>query len=128
MQVIKNERVIAFDIDNTLVMPMVTASIVRQTVEILDPYTGQTVLRLPHYPHIKLLRNYLARGAFIIVWSKNGNQWAEAVLKALRITHQNVVVMTKPIAYVDDELSIKWMGEHVYMDVNDSFGQEEGAL
>lgn len=128
MHVVDNERVIPFDVDNTLIMPFINAGMARATVEIFDPYSEQTVLRLPHYPHIKLLKNYLARGAFVIVWSKNGSRWAHEVLKALKIDHKNLVAMTKPFAYVDDELSIKWIGEHVYIDPNDNFGQEEGAL
>jgi predicted phosphatase len=125
MRVINNERVICFDVDKTLVMPLVNADLARQTVEINDPYSGTTTLRLPHYPHIKMLKNYVARGAQVVVWSKNGNQWAAEVLKALKLDHLDVIVFTKPTAYVDDELSIKWMGEHVYIDPADSFGSGE---
>ena len=126
MQVIRNERVIPFDIDGTLITrfdqgdPVVPLD----TVEILSPYDGELKFRKPHWPHINLLNNYLARGAQLIVWSKNGVRWAEAVLSAQGIEHENIIVMTKPIVHVDDQPCETWMGERVFMKPDDEFGED----
>lgn len=120
---IQNERVIFFDVDNTLVLP--ANEITKTTLRIIDPYDGEIRYREPHFPHMKLLRNYNARKAFVVVWSKNGYQWATAVINALGLTNFVDLIMTKPCVYVDDEPPVKWMGEHVFIPSTDSFGQEK---
>jgi hypothetical protein len=121
MQVIRNELVVYFDVDGTLILDASEGSVV---VSIVDPYDGKKVLRAPHLPHIKLLTNYFGRDAHIIVWSKNGNQWAEAVVKALGIEKYVHQVMGKPFVFVDDEKPKAWMGEHVFMPADSSFGRD----
>jgi hypothetical protein len=121
--VIRNPRVIPFDVDKTLVIPKQDAPENELVIPILDPFSKAITYRVIHKPHLKLLKNYIARGAYVIVWSKNGHEWAEAVLDALKI--KGVTIMDKPFAYVDDVPCTFWMGEHIYIKPTDSFGQEE---
>ncbi len=125
MRVIHNELVIFFDVDKTLAMPFDPEHDEMSPIAIEDPYSGHITYRQPHKPHIKLLKNYVRRGAFIVVWSKNGYQWANAVVEAFNLIGHVDLIITKPTAYVDDEPAPKWMGEHVYIPANDSFGQDE---
>lgn len=120
MKTCKTERVVTFDIDGTLVLNESEG----EALLIDDPYEKRIVMRYPHRPHIKLLKNYAARGFFIIVWSKNGYQWAEAVLKALGLIHKVNLIMTKPCVYIDDEPPANWMGEHVFIPADHSFGRD----
>lgn len=122
MRVTKNERNIYFDVDNTLVLP--TDHVLSPAVAILDPYSREYTYREPHKPHVKLLKNYVARGAQVTVWSKNGYRWVEEVLIALKLDHLDIEVKTKPCVYVDDEVPTKWMGEHLFIPPTDSFGSE----
>lgn len=121
MQVVNNERVICFDIDKTLVT-FSNGEDVANDIPLMDPYLGRIVYRMKHKPHVRLLINYAQRGAYVIVWSKNGYQWAEAVIKKLGLEKYVDLVATKPFAYCDDEPAEKWMGERVYIPANDDFG------
>lgn len=122
MQVIHNEMFIPVDVDNTLVIKCDKNT--PGAIGIVDPYDGLTKYRLPHKPHIRLLKNYKERGAFNVVWSKNGNRWAAAVVLALKLRPYIGLVSTKPFAYIDDKAASLWMGEHIYMQPDDEFGQE----
>lgn len=123
MQVFASERVIFFDVDNTLVLSAPKYARLG-VIQIKDPYEDKIVYRLPHRPHIKLLKNNHARGATVIVWSKNGYRWAQSVIEALGLSEYVDVIMTKPFAFADDEPPERWMGEHVFIPADNSFGQE----
>jgi hypothetical protein len=122
MRVIHNERLIPFDVDHTLLMDATPGT--PGSITFRDPYDGKMVTRLPHWPHIKLLKNYHARGAEVWVWSKNGVEWARAAIKALKLKKHVHQVSCKPYVHVDDQDASKWMGERVYISPTDSFGQE----
>lgn len=123
MQIISNERIIPFDVDGTLILSPEDSYV--DHIRFADPYDGSIVRRKVHRPHLKLLRNYIARGAQPIVWSKNGVEWAYAVLLALGFSgDDNIIVMTKPFVHVDDEPCDNWMGQRVFIPADNSFGQE----
>lgn len=114
MQVIDNSHVVCFDVDDTLIhwpwpgdnMPEGSTLI---TVG-LNSYTTQV---LANNTHIELLKRYKAKGKFIIVWSKSGHKWAEAVVKALGLIDRVNLVLSKPEKYVDDLDANQWM-EHTF--------------
>lgn len=122
MKVIDNELVLCVDVDGTLILPPVDAA--TDTIKILCPYDGKYYRRSIHKPHIKALRNYVARGAHVMVWSRNGARWAAAVLEALGLDHLDVYVKSKPFAYMDDLPCQEWMGEHMYIKPTDNFGSD----
>ena len=121
MRRIETELLIPCDIDQTLIcwdsLPPPTM------VEFIDPYDNRPRLVVPHKPNIKIMMNYLERGATVLVWSRSGYKWAEAALKALNIDHDNIIVASKPFAYIDDKPGQEWMGEQVFLPIDSNWGQ-----
>jgi hypothetical protein len=114
--VFANEQVIACDIDDTLIQWDLTKP--GRKIEILCAYGVQ--METPHHvvihePHVRLIKERLQRGALIVAWSAGGFAWANAVLTALQIDHPNLIVLSKPIAYLDDKECQHWMGDRVYL-------------
>jgi FMN phosphatase YigB (HAD superfamily) len=117
MQVIQNDHIVCFDVDDTLVM-WVWDQYERQQLEesgnLIQIHKGQfSTLVSPHKEHIELLKRYKAKGKFVIVWSQSGYDWASTVVKALGLEEHVDLVLTKPEKYVDDLDANEWM-EHVY--------------
>jgi hypothetical protein len=108
----RNEYPVFFDVDNTLVMWCTDLP----DVEIKDPY-GKGVIKLKkHNKHIKLMKDYHARGCQIIVWSAGGRAWAKAVVKALKLKKYVDIILTKPVKLVDDLDCKEWMGPRIYLE------------
>ena len=116
MKVIENSHIACFDVDDTLVM---WGWLFKQDPArvITIPLNGFNNKVEPNELHIELLRRYKAKGKFIIVWSKSGYKWAEAVVKALDLEQFVDLVMTKPEKYVDDLKADEWM-EHIYKETD----------
>lgn len=119
MLLIDNEQVIGCDVDDTLVMwddsydnSKVMSS---NRIAVVDPYTGKTVFLTPHRRHIDLVRKFFIRGKTVVFWSQQGAKWAETIVKALGLEHDNAVIMTKPSAYIDDLPCTEWMGNRIYI-------------
>lgn len=118
-QVIDFETVVPFDVDGTLIIWKPEGTEESNNSIIVD-YYGQPVSVLPHMEHLRLLKATLARGRFVILWSGNGVQWASNVLKALENfgyieDTANIIVMSKPVAYVDDVPVENWLGSRIYI-------------
>ena len=124
MKVINTESTIFVDVDDTLVMWDKTLRKNKSRVEIPDPYTTGTFTYLvPHYGHIKILKDRKVRGSYIVVWSAGGNLWAEAVVKALGLEEYVDLVMTKPHAYIDDKRAEEFMVERIYIPYGNGYGE-----
>lgn len=128
MKIIESEQVICCDVDETLISwdttmynPVASAL---PLIIVKDPYTNKELYLRPHNPHIYLLKARLERGATVILWSAGGYKWAEAVAKALSLTHERIIYMSKPIAYIDDKPANSWMGEHIYIPIDSKYGNE----
>ena len=116
MKTIKSHRSVFFDIDDTLIIwdwKNISPDGVG-LVDITDPMSGHTECVLPHERHIKLLKQFKARGHTVVVWSQGGWAWAENVVKALELQDLVDVVMSKPDWYVDDLPSTAFMGSNIY--------------
>ena len=125
MRVIKNENVIFFDVDDTLVLwDREFNSPHYDTVAITDPYDSKTVHLRPHEPHIKLLKNHFSRGTVIVVWSQGGFSWAKAVIDALGLQKFVHLVMSKPKSYVDDLPVERWMNDRIFIKPDSNWGKE----
>lgn len=99
---ITNNLVVAFDIDDTLLMYNETGKPQENSIEIMHPLNGYYEYPIPHQAHIKLLKNYKAQGYHVIVWSAQGYEWVLATIKALKIEDYVDLKMSKLIKYVDD--------------------------
>lgn len=107
MLVTKNDKVVCFDVDDTLVMWSWPEKF-NDRVVIINNYGHNTSL-VPHEKHIALMKQFKARGYYVIVWSQGGFEWANAVVEALDLTAFVDEVKTKPKWYVDD------LGSHIWM-------------
>jgi hypothetical protein len=63
------------------------------------------------------MRQFKARGHYVVVWSQGGYAWAEAVCKTLGIESLVDEVKTKPKWCIDDLAPAVWMTRS-YMDLN----------
>lgn len=117
MRVIEHNHVIMCDIDSTLIMHVNPGSTAADSmVKVIDPIdSAKTIRVLPNEPMIRILREELAAGFLVVVWSKGRHQWAKNVLEALNIDHPNIMVMSKCSHYLDDKPCEEWMGPRVYL-------------
>lgn len=116
MNVIKNERVIPCDIDETLVHHEFPKSYAKQII-VEDPLEpGQLIELGVNLPMVKILKDEYFRGAKIIVWSRSGYAWAETIMKALGLDHLDFDVYTKPHIYLDDKDVGEWLKDRVFID------------
>lgn len=114
MQLIDNEHIVAFDIDETIFMH--GGDIFDEnTVYITNPYSNSEIHGSLNKNHYELLKQYKARGMFVIFWSKAGMKWAEAVIKEFQLESYVDLVMTKLDKYVDDLEAPQILGERVYI-------------
>lgn len=116
MNVIHNEQVYCFDVDDTLVLWDDKFHAPEEgRIRITDPYDGAVVYLKPHVRHIKLLKQMHGRKRFVVVWSQGGVKWAESVVEALELKPFVHLVMTKPFGYVDDIPVSSWLKNHIFL-------------
>lgn len=113
MKTVRNENVLPVDVDETLIVSTTDKEL--KTRPVWDDVTKSFLMVQPHENHVRLLMDQKARGRFIIVWSKNGFAWAEAVVNALGLSSTVDLVMTKPTAYVDDVEVKDWLTERIFI-------------
>lgn len=104
MKTIKTENIVDIDIDDTLIMHNVSEPGEKITLD----FYGEDVTFNVHNEHVKLLKNYKARGFTIFVWSGNGYEHAEKVIKALNLEDYVDYVRTKPYRIIDDSEANNW--------------------
>lgn len=117
----ENEQVVGCDVDDTLVLWRKPQD-GEETIDITDPYDGQTKTLVIHKPHIKLLRDRKARGCAIIVWSQSGPQWARAVVNALGLDEVKPFIFAKPFMIIDDLPAEAWLSNRVYLKPTIGYG------
>lgn len=105
-----------FDVDDTLVIWDWKAVDPegKGLIKIQDPNSGHTELVLPHERHVKLLKQFKARGHTVVVWSQGGWDWASIVVKSLGLESVVDFCMSKPDWYVDDLPAVAFMGNNIY--------------
>ena len=116
MKVIKNERVVFFDVDDTLIMWNGYAEETAEYIKFQDAYSSKILEVIPNHNNIKLLQEKAARGYQVIVWSQGGWGHAKCVIEALKLESFVDIVMTKPTCYVDDLDVSAWFPKRVYID------------
>jgi predicted phosphatase len=116
MKVIRNEYITMWDIDDTLVMHEKPINL-NDEVIIKDPIgmIGTEIRLRKNLPMIRLMKEEKARGSTIIVWSRGGYQWAENVIKALKLEGYVTLILSKPLAYFDDKPVEEWLKYRVYL-------------
>jgi hydroxymethylpyrimidine pyrophosphatase-like HAD family hydrolase len=121
MKILKNDRVLVIDVDQTLILWDKKHHVPdHNKIKIIDPLSLETLYLTPHKVHIRLLKQHKARGYYVIVWSKASYHWANAVVEALDLTDYVDLVMSKPEKHIDDcENVIDILGPRVYLENED---------
>lgn len=116
MRIIRNEKTVFCDIDETLIHH-IQQSLIGHKDEILVPDTirGGNIKVLKNNNNIRLLEEEHFRGSHIVVWSRGGWQWAEAVINALDLASKVDDIMTKPLVYIDDKDVSEWLPYRIYL-------------
>lgn len=105
MTKLRNDNTTTFDVDGTLIHWINFNEFHNNTPygRFELEYGNEICYFKPYYSHIRFLKHCKQRGDFIIVWSQNGVEWAEKVVKALNLEKYVDVVMAKPTRHVDDK-------------------------
>lgn len=98
--VFRNNNVSGYDVDGTLIGKGKKKPF-KGAVELT--YGDETLYYKPHEEHIRYLKHCSNSGDLIIVWSKNRYQWAEAVVKALKLEAYVDICMCKLTRHIDDK-------------------------
>jgi hypothetical protein len=116
MKVIKNENIMTFDVDDTLILHLSEKELSKHTVlQVWDEIESKTICVGINKPMVRLLKEEIHRGNQVIVWSRGGYRWAASVLNALQLSDLNIIVMTKPLVYFDDKDVKEWLPYRVYL-------------
>ena len=122
MKVNRNETVVCYDVDDTLVIwsgnhhqPHTDEFSGKEAVAFKDPYDNSVNYLIPHQRHIELLKKHAGRGYHVIVWSAAGYGWAESVVKTLGLEKYVDQILTKPSKYVDDLQASEILGSRIYL-------------
>lgn len=118
MAIIQNERIIPCDVDDTIIMHCKHSDYPEsRRVSIPDPIdTTSTLTVVVNEPMVRLIREEIARGAFVMVWSRGGYAWAAAVVEAVGLTDIIPLIMSKPLVYFDDKPVEQWLKDRVYLE------------
>lgn len=114
MKEVESDVTFCIDIDETIILWVDDIKPTpKEAVEF--NFYGQTIYAIPHEDHIRLMKASAARGRNTVVWSGNGKAWVKEVLTKLGLADLDVLVMTKPVGYLDDSPAQNWMGQKVYL-------------
>ena len=115
---LESNNVAFFDVDDTLIHWTYHPE---REGEAINIGVGESLLQgrvVPHRVHIERLKRYKIIGNTVVVWSRSGWDWANAVVKTLQLEDYVDIVMSKPKVYYDDKMPNDFMGEHrFYNDV-----------
>jgi hypothetical protein len=112
MKILKTDSILYVDIDDTLIMHRAKPN--DNTIELTYGTTVKYVeLNQDHIDLVKYCKT--ARNYHIIVHSANGWQWAEYVIKKLKLENFVDQVQTKPKEYLDDRPVEEWFKNRIYI-------------
>jgi len=108
-----------FDVDDTLVIHAtnMTEEQEKRSIRVRDECF--TTSCIPNTPMIEKLKDHYIRGDGVCVWSQGGSDWAEAVVKALKLEKYVHVILTKPTHYYDDLEVDMWMPQRIYENIEE---------
>lgn len=109
MKILEGDRVVCFDVDDTLISwePVEYGD---NTITIIDGAGDRTTLKIKQ-PVVDRVIQHKQRGWITVVWSQSGYEWATKVVQALNLEKYVDVILTKPYRYYDDVPFLKWIGQ-----------------
>lgn len=114
MITIKSEQTSFWDIDGTLILAPEDGDM-SPVISIPDPLSGPAIRQRVNHSMVRLLKEEAHRGAYVVVWSRGGWEWARSVIKALELEAYVHLVMSKPMAYFDDVPIEEWLPYRVFL-------------
>jgi len=100
--VLRQSDITFCDVDNTLIYWRTDANNEAPgTIKLR--YGDEDVWLRPHKFHPRLVKHFYNRGDYVIVWSQNGYEWAEQVVKALGLQNHVHLIMDKGNRHIDDK-------------------------
>ena len=106
-------NIVAFDTDDTLIYwdadKFLHPEDVRHNCNVEIKFKGKKLIRVVMADHVSELKLQKESGQTVVVWSASGVDWAEAVVKALKIEEYVDLVMSKPTKLYDDMEASEWM-------------------
>jgi predicted phosphatase len=109
MQVIKNDKILPVDIDETLI-----SYVANERGDFTTDYGDEVVHLKAKRMNIALLKHHkTVRGYYVLVWSANGKEWAQKIIMALGLQQYVDIVMTKPHKYLDDKPVQEWLFDRI---------------
>ena len=115
MKIVKSEHTVFIDVDDTLVMHVDPDTIKGVKVQVYDSVGEGFITVEANLPMIRLLKEEKHRGAYIVVWSRGGYEWASNVIRALELVSYVDEVMSKPMVYFDDKSIAEWLPYRVWL-------------
>ena len=118
MKIIEGDKVTYIDCDDTLVSwSTYLINLYPEQCKVFKTWKGDPgTSLLPIEETIDYLKKSKIHGGTVIVWSAGGWEWAKNVVEVLELTEYVDAVMSKPIRYVDDLPSGKFMGTWVNLE------------
>lgn len=107
MKVIDSDKIVCFDVDDTLI----TQDFHEQKPEAVIECNGHKTEVLIINNNVEAIKRHKRQGQIVIVWSAAGFRWASSVVKALKLEKYVDIAMSKPMWYYDDLPVQKWMGK-----------------
>lgn len=116
---LKDTDTIYFDVDDTLIMWISNPpeEIIDQVELIKDSspaFPNYVVAVIPHKYHIEQLKKNKQKGNMIVVWSQGGSDWAETVVRHLKLEEYVDIIVNKPHEYYDDLEPEYWLPSRKY--------------
>ena len=105
----RSGRTAYFDVDDTLLEWQSCNKSDENAVKVVN--NGHIFYKKAIWANIKALKDHSHAGHIVIVWSKGGVDWANAVIHALSLEKYVDVALTKPDWYYDDQEATHWMPE-----------------
>ena len=108
---IEDKPIVYCDVDSTLVMwrEHEVPESQRDNFLILWASPNYKVAVWEHKEHVKMLKEFKARGHTVVVWSQGGSDWAESVVDALNLREIVDLVAPKPYWFFDDLTAEEFM-------------------
>ena len=114
MKVFGYENILMVDVDETLISKIDPSD--KNGGFMTFEYGEALEFFKPCNNNIALMKHHKkTRGYGIIVWSANGKEWAEKVVKRLKLQDYVDIIMTKPVKYLDDKPVQEWMPSQIYL-------------
>lgn len=98
MYVNRNDQIVEVDVDGTLVLWN-------------HPHPNTSINGVPcriHTKHVEAIKQFHARGQYVIVWSDGGHEWASFVVHFLNLQTYVDEVRSKSKWHFDDKPQSEW--------------------